>query len=344
MPGYNSGVMSDHTRAKPTDVMPAAAPIAISVIAPVYNEEGNIPQLHAELEQALTALGKPYEIIYVNDGSRDGSGDLLAQIAADSPDTVCVIEFRRNFGQTAAVMAGMDHARGEVVVLTDADLQNDPADIPLLLAKIDEGYDVVSGWRRERKDKLLARRVPSIIANWLISWVTNVHLHDYGCTLKAYRCEIASEIRLYGEMHRFIPVYAAAAGAKIGEIVVHHRPRIHGVSKYNLMKTGKVLLDLVTVKFLLSFRFSPMYLFGGSGLVLIGLGVLSILAALLNKAIRGISLIQTPLPTLAAMFAMMGVQAILMGLTTELLVRTYHESVNRPTYVIRHILNDHKHE
>jgi glycosyltransferase involved in cell wall biosynthesis len=332
--------MSDHTQTKRGGTQPPADQIAVSVVAPVYNEEENLPQFHAELEMQLISLGQPYEIIYVNDGSRDGSGDVLACIAADAPDTVRVIEFRRNFGQTAALAAGMDHARGEVTVLTDADLQNDPADIPMLLAKIDEGYDVVSGWRKDRKDKLLTRRIPSIMANWLISRVTGVHLHDYGCTLKAYRREVASEIRLYGEMHRFIPVYAAAAGAKIGEVVVNHRARIHGASKYNLMKTGKVLLDLVTVKFLLSFHASPMYLFGGSGLVLIGLGILSTLAALLNKWLRGISLIQTPLPTLAAMFAMMGFQAILMGLTTELLVRTYHESVNRPTYVIRHILND----
>jgi len=328
--------MSDTAKAKQV----SHPPVALSVIAPIYNEEENIPQFHTELEGVLTSLGQPYEIIYVNDGSRDRSSDLLAEIAARAPETVRVIEFRRNFGQTAALAAGMDYARGEVVILTDADLQNDPADIPLLLSKIAEGYDVVSGWRRNRKDKFLTRRLPSIMANGLISWVTGVHLHDYGCTLKAYRREIASEIRLYGEMHRFIPVYAAAAGAKIAEVVVNHRPRLHGASKYTVMRTGKVLLDLVTVKFLLSYRLSPMYLFGGSGLVLIGLGALTILAGLLNKWLRGASLIRTPLPTLAAMLAMMGFQAILMGLTTELLVRTYHESAGRPTYVIRRVLND----
>lgn len=307
---------------------------------PVYNEEDNLPRLHGELEEVLALIGRSYEIVYINDGSRDRGNEILAQIATRCPDTVRVIEFRRNFGQTAALAAGMDHARGEVVVLIDADLQNDPADIPLLLAKIDEGYDLVSGWRRDRKDRFLSRRLPSTIANWMISRVTGVHLHDYGCTLKAYRREIVSEIRLYGEMHRFIPVYAAAAGATITEIAVNHRPRLHGQSKYTIMRTGKVLLDLVTVKFLLSFHASPMYLFGGSGLTLICLGILTVVGMLLNKWLRGISLIDTPLPTLAAMFIMMGFQSILMGLTTELLMRTYHESAGRSTYIIRRILND----
>lgn len=315
---------------------------SISVVAPVYNEEENIPQFHEELVDSLVSLGKSYEIIYVNDGSRDRSSEILSDIAAKAPDTVSVIEFRRNFGQTAALAAGMDHARGEVVVLIDADLQNDPADIGLLLLKIDEGYDVVSGWRLKRKDKLLSVRLPSMMGNWLIALVTGVRLHDYGCTLKAYRREVASEIRLYGEMHRFIPVYAAAAGAKIAEVVVNHRPRIHGKSNYTVMKTGKVILDLVTAKFLLSFRSSPMYLFGGSGLALIGLGILTGIGMILNKLLRGVSMIKTPLPILAAMFVMMGFQSILLGLTAELLMRTYHESAGRPIYVIRHILNQRK--
>jgi glycosyltransferase involved in cell wall biosynthesis len=254
--------------------------------------------------------------------------------------SVVFVDLRRNFGQTAAIAAGIDHADADVVIMMDADLQNDPADIPRLLEKIDEGYDVVSGWRRDRKDKFITRRVPSMIANGLISSVTGVHLHDYGCTLKAYRREVIDEIRLYGEMHRFIPVFASAAGANITELVVNHRPRLYGKSKYGLWRTFKVMLDLITVKFLLSYRTTPMYLFGGFGLGLIGVSMLTLFVALLNKWIRGASLIRTPLPQLAATFFILGMQSILMGLLAELLVRTYHESQDKPTYVVRRVIAD----
>ncbi len=309
----------------------------IAVVIPVYNEVDNIDHLQAELDAALGALGVSYFIVYVNDGSRDGSREKLAELALSRPEVVFV-DLRRNFGQTAAISAGIDHAQARIIVLMDADLQNDPLDIRLLLNKLDEGYDVVSGWRRNRKDKALTRRLPSILANRLISSVTGVHLHDYGCTLKAYRREVVDEIRLYGEMHRFIPVFAAAAGANITEIVVNHRPRLYGESKYGLWRTFKVILDLITVKFLLNYRTTPMYLFGGFGLGLVGISVITLLAAFINKWVRGASLIRTPLPQLAATFLILGIQSILMGLLAELLVRTYHESQDKPTYVVRRVI------
>lgn len=310
---------------------------ALAVVIPVYNEIENVDRLHGELIAALGALGQAYHIVYVDDGSRDGSRERLAELAVEHPEVVFV-DLRRNFGQTAAIAAGIDHADADVVIMMDADLQNDPADIPRLLAKMDEGYDVVSGWRHDRKDKFITRRVPSMIANGLISLVTGVHLHDYGCTLKAYRREVIDEIRLYGEMHRFIPVFASATGATITELVVNHRPRLYGRSKYGLWRTFKVILDLITVKFLLSYRTTPMYLFGGFGLGLIGVSFLTLLAALLNKWIRGASLVRTPLPQLAATFFILGMQSILMGLLAELLVRTYHESQDKPTYVVRRVI------
>lgn len=311
----------------------------LAVVIPVYNEVENVEHLHQELTTALDALGKTYRIVYVNDGSRDGSSDKLAALAQAHPSVVFV-DLRRNFGQTAAIAAGIDHAHAHSVVLMDADLQNDPADIGMLLDKLDEGYDVVSGWRRDRKDKMVTRRIPSMMANALISEVTGVRLHDYGCTLKAYRREVLDEVRLYGEMHRFIPVFAAAAGANITEVVVNHRPRLYGQSKYGLWRTFKVILDLITVKFLLDYRTTPMYLFGGFGLGLIGISALTLFVALLNKWIRGASLIRTPLPQLAATFLILGVQSILMGLLAELLVRTYHESQDKPTYVVRRVFHD----
>ena len=317
--------------------MTAAAPY-ISVILPVFNEVDNLRPLQAELEAALDGWGRSYEIIYVDDGSEDGSLEALAQIAAQRPDVVRVEQLRRNFGQTAALAAGIDYARGQIIAPLDADLQNDPADIPRLAAKLEEGYDVVSGWRRERQDAYLTRLLPSRLANRLISVATGGGLHDYGCTLKVYRREIAANIHLYGEMHRFIPVFAAAAGAVVTEMPVNHRPRIHGRSKVGLERTGKVLLDLITVKFLSSFATRPMYIFGGSGLFLIGLSFVVVLAMLLNKWLRGVSLILTPLPTLAAMFFITGFQSILMGLMTELMVRTYHESQGKPIYVVRRVI------
>lgn len=312
-------------------------PVALSVVIPVYNEVDNLDALRAELEAELPRLGLRYEIIYVNDGSRDGSREKLVSFAQARPGEVVVIDLRRNFGQTAAIAAGINYAHGAMVALLDADLQNDPRDLKQLIDKLNEGYDVVSGWRNRRRDVFLTRRLPSIIANGLISLVTDVHLHDYGCTLKIYRCEALSEMQLYGEMHRFMPVFAAAAGAAIAEVKVNHRPRLHGKSKYGLVRTYKVLLDLITVKFLLSYRTRPMYLFGGSGMILMTLGILILAASLLKKWLEGISLIQTPLPYLAATLFALGIQSILLGLTTELLMRNYFESQSKPIYVVRNI-------
>lgn len=314
---------------------------AVSVVIPVYNEYDNLDHLHAELLAALNPLGIAYEIVYINDGSRDKSAEKLEIMAHEHAGIVTFINLRRNFGQTAAIAAGIDHARGDIIVLMDADMQNDPADIAMLLDEINQGNDVVSGWRRRRKDKFITRRIPSMSANWLISQVTGVHLHDYGCTLKAYRREVMDEVRLYGEMHRFIPVFAAAAGARIKEVEVNHRARLHGKSNYGLMRTFKVVLDLITVKFLLSYRTTPMYLFGGVGVIMILTSVGALGLALLNKIVRDASLINTPLPQLAATFFILGVQSILLGLTTELLVRTYHESQDKPIYVVQRVVRDH---
>lgn len=313
------------------------AAVNLAVVIPVYNEIDNIEPLQAELDTALGALDVSYQVVYVNDGSQDGSQQKLIDLAHSHPH-VTLVDLRRNFGQTAAIAAGIDHADADVIVFMDADLQNDPADIGMLLAKLDEGYDVVSGWRKDRKDRFVTRRIPSMTANWLISTVTGVHLHDYGCTLKAYRREVISRVRLYGEMHRFIPVFAVVEGATITEVVVNHRPRIHGTSKYGLGRTFKVILDLITVKFLLSYRTTPMYLFGGFGIFLVALGLSIIGVALLRKWLVGASLIRTPLPQLAATFFILGVQSILMGLLAELQVRTYHESQGKPIYVTRQVI------
>src|SRR5690348_7735073 len=240
--------------------------IDVSVIAPVYNEEGNLLPLHQRLVGALEPLQCSFEIVYVDDGSRDQSFAELAAVAA-ADERARVVQLQRNFGQTAAIAAGVDHARGAVLVFIDADLQNDPADIPRLLALIDEGYDVVSGWRKNRQDAAVSRKLPSHFANGLISRVTGVHLHDYGCTLKAYRAELLEQVNLYGEMHRFIPAYLAQVGARIAELPVNHAPRVRGKSKYGIMRTGKVILDLLTVKFLGSFATKPIYVFGGGGML-----------------------------------------------------------------------------
>jgi glycosyltransferase involved in cell wall biosynthesis len=250
-----------------------------------------------------------------------------------------VISFRRNFGQTAAIAAGLDHTQGDIIVLLDADMQNDPADIPLLLAKLDEGYDLVSGWRRDRKDNRLTRTIPSNIANGLISWVTGVHLHDYGCTLKAYRREALEGFRLYGEMHRFIPVFAHSVGARITELPVRHHHRKFGVAKYGLERTVKVVLDLFTVKFLLSYSNKPIHLFGGSGIILMSLGLLDLFYLFIRRTFFSIPASTSPLLMVGVMFVIMGFQSILMGLIAELLARTYHESQQKLTYTIRELLN-----
>jgi glycosyltransferase involved in cell wall biosynthesis len=287
---------------------------------------------------ALQPLKKDWEVIFVDDGSSDASLNVLENVVTQNPEQVRVVVFRRNFGQTAAIEAGIDHARGGTIVLLDADLQNDPADIPLLLAKLDEGYDLVSGWRKDRQDNRLTRTIPSNLANGLISWVTGVHLHDYGCTLKAYRREALEGFRLYGEMHRFIPVFAHSIGARITELPVRHHPRRFGQAKYGLERTVKVILDLFTVKFLLDYSHKPMRLFGGTGIILIlGSGIL-LSALFVRKLVEGISILPSPLFSLGVMFFILGFQSILMGLIAELLARTYHESQRKPTYTIRKVL------
>jgi glycosyltransferase involved in cell wall biosynthesis len=309
----------------------------VSVVIPIFNERENLPPLYQALREALG--GRKVELVFVDDGSTDGSRQELERLARTDPAHVRVVELRRNFGQTAAIAAGIDHSQGEVIVLIDADLQNDPADIPMMLDKIGEGYDVVSGWRVRRKDAFLTRTLPSRMANSLISWVTGVPLHDYGCTLKAYRREVLGGFRLYGEMHRFIPAYAGAVGAKIIEVPVQHYPRRLGKTKYGLERTIKVLLDLFTVKFLISYANKPIYLFGGAGMALI-LPSLFVLAVLLFRRLtENVSVTRSPLFQTSTMLIILGAQAILMGLIAELLIRTYHESQAKPTYSVRRKLN-----
>jgi glycosyltransferase involved in cell wall biosynthesis len=311
----------------------------LSLVIPVYNEKDNLPLLMQAIRAALQPLQQTWEVIFVDDGSTDGSTEILAQLAEQFPTHVRAVIFRRNFGQTAAIAAGLDHAEGNIIILLDADLQNDPADIPILLAKLDEGYDLVSGWRKDRKDNRFTRTIPSMLANGLISWVTGVHLHDYGCTLKAYRREALEGFRLYGEMHRFIPVFAHSVGAKITEIPVRHHPRKFGVAKYGLERTVKVILDLFTVKFLLDYSNKPIYLFGGAGMGLIFGSALLMLYLFVRRFVSGVAVLGSPLFQLGVMFAIMGFQSILMGLIAELLARTYHESQSKPTYTVRETIN-----
>jgi len=310
----------------------------LSVVVPIYNEVDSLPLLHQAICTALQDIKRSWEVIYVDDGSRDGSIKLLEQLAVQDAEHVVVVEFRRNFGQTTAIAAGIDHARGDVIVFLDADLQNDPADIPMLLEKLDEGYDVVSGWRKDREDNALTRNLPSHMANWLISTVTGVHLHDYGCTLKAYRREVITGFKLYGEMHRFIPVYANSVGAKILEVPVRHHARKFGSSKYGLERTLKVVLDLMAVQFLTRGANKPIYLFGGGGIALIAASLLGILFLAVRKLAFQIDILTSPIFIIAMLAAMTGFQAILMGLIAELLVRTYHESQQKPTYTVRRVL------
>lgn len=313
----------------------------LSIFLPVYNEEDNLIRLNEKIFEAMAALGHTFEIIYVDDGSSDSSLELLKKFAAED-SRVKVVSFRRNYGQTAAMAAGIDAARGEVLIPMDADLQNDPADIVRLLAKLDEGYDVVSGWRKDRQDAFITRTLPSRIANGLISRIGGVPLHDYGCSLKAYRRDVLKDVNLYGEMHRFIPIYAAWAGAQVAEIPVAHYPRTAGKSKYGLSRTIKVVFDLVTIKFMASYLTKPIYVFGWAGVVAFAISAFSGAFACLMKFAswpKHADFIQTPLPVLAMVMLGLGVQFFLMGLIAEMLVRTYHESQGKPIYTIKTKLN-----
>jgi len=306
----------------------------VSVFLPVFNEEPNLRPLHAKLMAALASLHRTTEIIYVDDGSTDGSLEALREIAHADP-RVHVVALRRNYGQTAAMAAGIDAARGQVLIPMDADLQNDPADIVRLLDKIDEGYDVVSGWRKNRQDKLVTRKIPSMLANRLISWIGGVPLHDYGCSLKAYRRESLQDVQLYGEMHRFIPIYASWSGARVTEIPVEHHARTMGESKYGLSRTMKVIFDLMTIKFMASYQTKPIYIFGSFGMVAIALSVIAGFWATVLKFWKGTSFILTPLPVITVVMLAIGFQFLLMGLLAEMLVRTYHESQAKPIYTVR---------
>jgi glycosyltransferase involved in cell wall biosynthesis len=310
----------------------------LSLVIPVYNEEENLPLLMEAICASLQPLNRDWEVIFVDDGSTDRSVDVLKLLVDANSEHARAVIFRRNFGQTAAIAAGIDHARGSIIILLDADLQNDPADIPMLLDKLDEGYDLVSGWRKDRQDNKLTRTLPSNIANGLISRVTGVHLHDYGCTLKAYRHDALEGFRLYGEMHRFIPVFAHSVGAKITELPVHHHARKFGKAKYGLERTIKVILDLFTVKFLLDYSHKPMRLFGGTGITLMFFSFIMLLALFVRKLVEGVPILTSPIFSLGVMFFILGFQSILMGLIAELLARTYHESQKKPTYTIRQIL------
>jgi glycosyltransferase involved in cell wall biosynthesis len=311
--------------------------IELSVVIPIRNEAASLEELHRELTHTLSAWGRPYEIIVIDDGSTDGSFAILERLhARDS--RLRVIRFRRNFGQTAAFSAGFAHARGRVIVTSDGDLQNDPADIPAMVARLESGYDIVCGWRKDRKDAFLSRLLPSMLANRLISWTTGVQLHDYGCSLKAFRAEVVKPLKLYGEMHRFIPAIASEQGVAIDEQQVNHRARRHGESKYGISRTIRVILDLLTVKFLLSYSTRPLQLFGLFGLVLGTLGTL--IAGYLSyvKLVEGQGIGTRPLLLLSVLLIFSGLQLITTGLLAEVLSRTYHESQGKPTYVIRDVL------
>jgi glycosyltransferase involved in cell wall biosynthesis len=305
----------------------------LSVVVPLYNEADNILPLYEKATGIAPSLGCDLEMILVNDGSTDGSRAILDTLASRD-ERVKVIHFRRNFGQTTAIMAGIDYSSGEVLIPMDGDLQNDPQDIPKLLAKLQEGYQVCSGWREDRKDHALKRNLPSRIANWLISTISGVRLHDYGCSLKAYRREVIKGVKLYGEMHRFIPSYAAWQGARVTEIPVAHHPRIHGKSKYGLERTFKVILDLIVVKFLAQYAQKPIYVFGAFGLLSLFVAFVAATTAVYYKIFGEKSFIETPLPLIFVMASITGIMCILMGLLAEIIMRTYYESQGKSVYLI----------
>ncbi len=309
----------------------------LSIVIPVYNEAANLPELHKEISESCQKLKNAFEIIFVDDGSQDESIIILKQLLKEDA-RIRIIQLRKNFGQTAALSAGFDHARGTIIITLDADLQNDPQDFGLLVDKIKEGYDIVSGWRAKRKDKFFSRRLPSVIANWFISKITRVKLHDYGCTLKAFRREVVQQIKLYGELHRFIPAIASNMGVAITEVKVNHRPRLRGKSKYNILRLPKVILDLLTVKFLLSYSTRPLQIFGVFGLIcgIIG-GILGLWLAYVRLIqMQGIS--GRPLLLLAILLIVIGIQFITLGLLAEIVVRAYHESAEKRIYFIRNII------
>jgi glycosyltransferase involved in cell wall biosynthesis len=317
----------------PSAATQQARAVELSIVIPLFNEEESVPHLYAQLVAALDAIGRTYELILVDDGSTDGTFGKLAAIAERDPH-LRLLRLRRNFGQTAAMVAGFDHARGGVVIPMDGDLQNDPGDIPLLLQKIDEGFDVVGGWRKNRQDKTLLRKVPSRIANWIIGRVTGVKLHDYGCSLKAYRVEVLRGTRLYGEMHRFIPALANLMGAKICEVPLRHHPRRYGRSKYGIKRTVKVVLDLLTVKFLTDYSTKPIYFFGGIGLFLCTGGVAAGIETIWEKVAHGTFVHNNPFILMAVFLFSLGVAFIFIGLLAEIIIRTYHESQAKPIYWI----------
>lgn len=307
-----------------------STPVSISVIVPFYNEEPNVDELYQRIATVLT--GGDVEFLFVDDGSTDRTYERLAAIARRD-ERVRLIRFRRNFGQTAALSAGIDHSRGDIIVPMDGDLQNDPADVPRLLAKIDEGYDVVSGWRKNRQDPL-SKRIPSRIANRMISWISGVQLHDYGCSLKAYRRRVLRDVKLYGEMHRFVPIYASWQGARVTELPVQHHPRTRGKSNYGIERTIKVLLDLIVVKFLASYATKPIYIFGGFGVMSLFLAFFAFAWMMYYKLAGLKDFVQTPLPLVVTMFLLVGCLSMLLGLVAELTVRTWYESQGKRTYAL----------
>jgi glycosyltransferase involved in cell wall biosynthesis len=314
----------------------------LSVVVPIRNEALNIEALYTEISTTLNAWGRPWELIVIDDGSTDGSFDVLAKIQAADP-RVRVIQFRRNFGQTAAFAAGFAHARGGLIVTSDGDLQNDPKDIPAMVERLEtHGCDIVCGWRKDRKDTFINRRLPSMMANWLISWSTGVKLHDYGCSLKVFRAEVVKPLRLYGEMHRFLPALASEMGVKIEEQVVNHRARIHGTTKYGISRTVRVMLDLMTVKFLLSYSTRPLHIFGLAGLISGGVGLAISGWLTYGRLFGNVSLSSRPMLLLGISLIITGLQFVTFGLLAEMQVRTYHESQSKPVYVIRKVLESDK--
>lgn len=317
---------------------PDVTPGLCSIVIPMYNEEKVVRELHRRITAVMEKEARPYEIIFVDDGSSDGTREALAGVAEGDPH-VCVVELRRNFGQTPALAAGFDHSRGEVIIAMDGDLENIPEDIPKFLELIDEGYDIVSGWRKHRTDGLFLRRIPSWSANWMMKKISGLPLHDFGATFKAYRRDVLEHINLYGEMHRFIPALACAAGVRVTEIVVQHQVRPHGKSNYGISRTLRVMMDLITIKFLLSYMTRPLHLFGLVGLALFGLGSAAGVFLLIQKLFFGVHIMvkHGPLIILSVLFMLMGMLCFITGLLGEVLARTYHEATGRPIYTVRRV-------